>query len=243
VLDSALNTSSSDIIGGLSVSQMYSNDSNLLLTGSADVYAGHIGFKTVRLDTNLNVTGSRYFNKINTWSSASSASCFINSNGESFHFFYPGNDTVFVIKADSQEMVYCNDTLFTPGHVSLSYNYVPYALVCDSISVSLTDLYAEVGNFNLTSINLCDHSSGIMDQNGVDHVVIYPNPALNKITINMEEGKYKKFQIFNVVGECVMQDELNNITNEIDISSIVSGIYLIRLTKSNQIFQQKLIKL
>jgi hypothetical protein len=237
VLDSALNTTSTSIINGLSVSQIYCNDSNLLLTGSADVFGGFMGFKTVRLDKNLNVVGSRYFNKINTGSPASSASCFINSSGESFHFFNPGNDTVFVVKANSQEMVYCNDTLYTPHHTGLSYNYVPFTIVCDSLSVTLIDLSVEVGNFTCTSISLCDPSSGITDLNEVDNLVVYPNPAFDKIFINTVERQDLKLQIFNVVGECVMQGELNNIANEIDMSSIKSGIYLIRLISANRIFQ------
>jgi hypothetical protein len=242
VMDTTLNTTSTCIIDGLLVGQLYCNDSNLLLTGSADTYGGYNGFRTVRLDGNLNVVGSRYFNKINTWSLASTASCFINSSNESFHFFYPGDDTVFVVRANSQEIVSCMDTVFSPNPVTLLYADTPYEFINDTLSVSLTNVSVEVTSMIVESISLCDPTADIGEYNSGDNVIVYPNPATDKIFINITERQDLKIQIFNVAGECVMQRELIDIANEIDISFLMTGIYLIRVTLADRIFQRKLVK-
>ena len=49
-------------------------------------------------------------------------------------------------------------------------------------------------------------------------------------------------QIYNVVGECVLQRELSSGTNDIDVSFLLKGIYVIKITDTDLIIMQKLIK-
>jgi len=71
---------------------------------------------------------------------------------------------------------------------------------------------------------------------------IYPNPAFDRIYINNNKIFDFKIQVFDIVGECILEKELNNITNEIDICSFSKGIYIIQLTGNNWTFQHKLTK-
>jgi uncharacterized protein (TIGR02145 family) len=73
-------------------------------------------------------------------------------------------------------------------------------------------------------------------------ILIFPNPAIDKVYINCAEKKEIKIQIYNVVGECVLQRELNIMTNEIDISSFTKGIYILILTSSNGTIEKKILK-
>ena len=44
------------------------------------------------------------------------------------------------------------------------------------------------------------------------------------------------------LGECVYKNELQTNTNEIDISSLAKGIYVVLFTRNNFTAQQKFIK-
>ena len=48
--------------------------------------------------------------------------------------------------------------------------------------------------------------------------------------------------LYIIIGKCVLQSDLTNGTNIIDISSLTSGIYVIRLTGTDGTTQKKLIK-
>ncbi len=84
--------------------------------------------------------------------------------------------------------------------------------------------------------------SSIEDINYQDKLEIYPNPAIDRIYIDYTEKQNVKIQIWDVVGECVLQSKLTNSTNEIDISSLSKGIYIIKLTGIDWIVQRKLTK-
>jgi uncharacterized protein (TIGR02145 family) len=81
--------------------------------------------------------------------------------------------------------------------------------------------------------------NGIYNQEKIE---IYPNPAIDKIYINSSTRQNLKMQVFNTVGQCVLQRELNNKTNSIDISSLTNGIYILKLTSPNGTIERKIIK-
>lgn len=71
---------------------------------------------------------------------------------------------------------------------------------------------------------------------------IYPNPVFNMIYINCLTSQYLKMQFYNTIGQCVLQKELKNKTNTIDINSLTSGIYILKLTSPNGTIEKKIIK-
>jgi uncharacterized protein (TIGR02145 family) len=71
---------------------------------------------------------------------------------------------------------------------------------------------------------------------------IYPNPAIDKVYIDCADRKTLKIQVYNIVGKFVLQKDLNNNTNEIDISSLTKGIYILKFTSPEGIIEKKLIK-
>ena len=90
-----------------------------------------------------------------------------------------------------------------------------------------------------------DFSTQINDNSIDKNIQIYPNPAIDIIHINFVESPASwavNLQIYNIIGECVLQNELSNKTNEIDISSLSKGIYVIQIKTSDKTIQRKLIK-
>ncbi len=82
----------------------------------------------------------------------------------------------------------------------------------------------------------------IQDINHIEELQIYPNPAAERVYIYSAEKQNMEMQFYNMIGECVLQRKLKNNTNEIDISSLSKGIYLIQVTSAKETIQKKLIK-
>lgn len=74
--------------------------------------------------------------------------------------------------------------------------------------------------------------------------IIYPNPAINQLTMLMPESEYDLFEIYDFAGKMVRQGVIRNHVTElsIDLGSLERGIYLLTLSgdQANQTF--KLIK-
>jgi uncharacterized protein (TIGR02145 family) len=111
----------------------------------------------------------------------------------------------------------------------------------DNISPSVNRLYSNESNGYFVRC-LKDLTTQNDEFNYQKEIKIYPNPSINKTYINCAEKQNIKMQVYNMVGECVLQKELSSGTNEIDISSLKKGIYIIQLTGADKIIRQKLIK-
>lgn len=115
---------------------------------------------------------------------------------------------------------------------SLFYTYVQYACV-DSIS----------NEYNLVSQHLVNGGSintncslGVTDGELIE-IKIYPNPSTDKIIINRE---IKSMALYNLNGQVIKEWSLP--TNEIDISDLPQGIYILKIKNDNFILTQKIIK-
>ncbi|MDD4215050.1 MAG: T9SS type A sorting domain-containing protein, partial [Bacteroidales bacterium] len=75
-----------------------------------------------------------------------------------------------------------------------------------------------------------------------DRIKIYPIPSIDKIIIDCSETQNLYYIIYNCLGEIVLQGELAKVSNEIDISSLTSGLLIIRLTGVDWTVQKKIIK-
>lgn len=71
-------------------------------------------------------------------------------------------------------------------------------------------------------------------------VSVYPNPASNNVKIS-SSVEINKVEVFNLLGKRVVNaGKLNN--NDLDISSLSTGVYLLKLTSGNAVATKKLIK-
>ena len=73
---------------------------------------------------------------------------------------------------------------------------------------------------------------------GVNEVVknslkIYPNPAVSEITISGEELVNENIEIYNLLGQKVLEQKLMANENKINISQLSKGIYTVKLIDSN----------
>ncbi|MFL0353472.1 T9SS type A sorting domain-containing protein [Xanthomarina sp. GH4-25] len=74
----------------------------------------------------------------------------------------------------------------------------------------------------------------------IENLTIYPNPvSQGKIYITTSEYALKKIEIFNVLGKKILSVSLYQ--NELNISKLKTGIYIIKITENNTTATRKLI--
>jgi len=81
--------------------------------------------------------------------------------------------------------------------------------------------------------------SGVNDFQ-IKSLSIYPNPANDKLSINIEEKA--TLEIINVQGQIVDTKNLTEKSNNLDLSNLVSGVYTLRIKTDRGIAIRKLIK-
>ncbi len=244
VLDSLLNETVTRTINGVTVKQVFFNANNLLITGQANVANGLQGFKTVRLDSNLNTVGARYFNTIPTTSIATSGSCFINAANESFHFFKTnGYDTIYVNRTNAQEETLCNDTAFAPFSDSLDYSVNKYFYAVDTLALAIKNIPLTVASMTVSTAANCSVITGLNLTNTNAKVIAYPNPAQNNITITAPQT-ISSLSITNLLGQTIAtHTNLNSPTIVVPINELISGVYVVRLLLENETIEQlKIVK-
>jgi N-acetylneuraminic acid mutarotase len=77
---------------------------------------------------------------------------------------------------------------------------------------------------------------------GILGIQIYPNPVRDKITIDNLEKRNLKVTVYNLIGELVLSRHVRNSRNEIEVSNLQNGMYLIKIESTQRSIQQKFIK-
>ena len=75
---------------------------------------------------------------------------------------------------------------------------------------------------------LIDNYDGIQDNTVGFSVQVYPNPARDRVTIDGAEAA--EVQVYNALGQLV---KTVRGTNEVDLSGLVEGVYLLRITDAD----------
>ncbi len=86
--------------------------------------------------------------------------------------------------------------------------------------------------------------AGIAKNETLDHsIIIYPNPTKTQITVELQKAeKNCTFSIYNVNGQEVFKQKINERKTQIDISSLASGVYFVKLFLNKIVEMQKIIK-
>lgn len=75
-----------------------------------------------------------------------------------------------------------------------------------------------------------------------DEILIYPNPANQFIHIELLQSEEIRIEILDATGKLFISKRGNGRVNEIDLSSLSKGIYLVQVTSKSGMTTQKIIK-
>jgi len=85
-------------------------------------------------------------------------------------------------------------------------------------------------------------TNGIDDKNQ-NAVVLYPNPAKEAVYVKNVNGELKSYQLYNMLGQQVLEGLFSGTENTIKLGALPSGSYMIRLTTADgSSSTQKIIK-
>jgi hypothetical protein len=75
-----------------------------------------------------------------------------------------------------------------------------------------------------------------VEDSKIDFLKIYPNPASNKLYLNDVSSENHEILVYNLLGKKIMETSLN-INSPLDISSLNSGIYIMKFKEFNQVYK------
>ncbi len=80
---------------------------------------------------------------------------------------------------------------------------------------------------------------------GVDEneyvVSVYPNPTNGLLNINVENSNHFNYQIFNMIGQNVMNGDIDGSEAKVDVSNLEKGVYFISVFDGNQKFVERIV--
>jgi len=87
------------------------------------------------------------------------------------------------------------------------------------------------------------NSNSISENDWDGRVDIYPNPAKNLLNFNFDKyAQEREVYIYNSLGQMVLQQSINEVTHQIDISKLQNGLYQIMIKGEEGIYTKSIIK-
>ncbi len=84
---------------------------------------------------------------------------------------------------------------------------------------------------------------GIEEQMLEDNFALYPNPVQTQINISFpKNAENAVFALYNILGERILQSNINALKNSIDVSGLSSGMYIASITSNSKTTSYKIIK-
>jgi hypothetical protein len=159
-----------------------------------------------------------------------------------------GSDDIFISKLDAAGNFLCaarvggtdvdyaygvaldaGNNIFITGAFMNTADFDPSTGLAIHSSAGLEDIF-------VSAISDCTFSVGIREDASKDELSVYPNPAQDLITI---EGSFSSAELLSPLGESIL---IKGNFHTIDISSLSSGIYLLRITKGDEQIIKRIIK-
>ena len=81
-------------------------------------------------------------------------------------------------------------------------------------------------------------SAGVDEKYLIDALKIFPNPASNILTIKTDNQTIDENRIYNLTGQIILKQRPSG--NQIDVSALPTGLYVIECVIDNRLIRQKL---
>ncbi|MBL4715039.1 MAG: T9SS type A sorting domain-containing protein, partial [Bacteroidia bacterium] len=138
------------------------------------------------------------------------------------------------------------DKLGSYGFIQFNVNMKPNLAPGTQIDNHATIIFNNKDQLttNTVSVTIEDTASTTVNEFGMKSfsISIYPNPAKDRLNINMSElSLNSKFVLYNVAGEVVDYQTITNRESSIDVSKYPQGIYFINVSSNGENLRKKLV--
>lgn len=84
---------------------------------------------------------------------------------------------------------------------------------------------------------------GLLETNDLilENIAVYPNPASEILVIQNSQALEGEIILYNILGKVILQDEIESTATSLDVSSLPSGLYLLKLSSEGHQKTQKVI--
>ncbi len=81
-----------------------------------------------------------------------------------------------------------------------------------------------------------------VDDNWVQSLSIYPNPAKDIINIKLNNYQNTSATLYDISGRLMFEKKLNSDISSIDVSNLNNGMYLLKINAENKTITKRVIK-
>ncbi len=146
--------------------------------------------------------------------------------------FVSGNSITAVVAAANYVWLDCNSNLPVPGQTNQSFT--PTVTGDYAVVVTINGCSDTSSCYNITIV-------GIHENAPSSAVALFPNPSDGKFLITSKIKSNEKVEIFNLMGEKILQSNIHGQNTAIDISNHPSGIYFVKIYAENTVYTKKIL--
>jgi len=99
-----------------------------------------------------------------------------------------------------------------------------------------------LGGLDFFIAKLANSNVGINEIANEKAITVYPNPSSDKITVSFSSNEKGELQILNLSGQLIFYKEINSMREEIDVSKLPAGVYLITATNATRKLENVFLK-
>jgi hypothetical protein len=156
-----------------------------------------------------------------------------------------GNDTTFMMKTNNNGVPewiryfeYDSIDFLFPRYINETYDNGYFLVGIDKFQ-KLTML--KIFDENLVYNVEYEVITNLNDAQTDDPFTIFPNPATNYVSIELKDGKTAGLNITDLAGKTVFTKSLDKNINHLDISDLINGVYIVKLSIHDKTYLSKLI--
>lgn len=154
----------------------------------------------------------------------------ISTNGTTYTnlrtFDASNDDGLLVYKTDS-----INLATYAGTSVSIKFTVYRGASASSDFKLDIDNVYVQDTPLSLNEL---------FDNDAL--IAIFPNPAVDKLTLqtNFEFSASSVVTLYTLLGEEILNQQLSKSKTDLDLSHLVSGIYVLKIVSENRIIQKKI---
>lgn len=73
------------------------------------------------------------------------------------------------------------------------------------------------------------------------NVTVYPNPATSQFTVNLDDNSAAQIQLYNLVGQLVHSEEVQNTQATVNVNQLNNGVYMLKVTQNGKVYTSKVV--